>query len=345
MADAGSVRHRLETAVVVLSWFVLNISMGSLTKWTYLFGQVCVLGDDCIAYKFPLAITVVHMFFSWGFCGFYLRYLRPPPEGAPKPGWSLRRQMNKIAPLAACFAMSVAMGNLSLKYIFPSFNQMLGAMSPIITVIIAVATMGKRYNMWTWVSMPIICGGLILCSVEEINFDALGCFYATGATVLRSVKSLMQGKLLVDPSEELDSVSLLFYMAPWAGAFLWMASLASEGMAPVTIFWRYSFAGELLPTSGIPNLVGLLVISGLNACFLNIANFLVTKYTSPVTLQVLGNVKSCLAIAISVMIFRNPLLPSQGIGVAICLGGVWLYNNRGGAARKPAVAAGAGPGP
>eukprot|EP00913_Durusdinium_trenchii_P035515 g33235.t1 len=42
----------------------------------------------------------------------------------------------------------------------------------------------------------------------------------------------------------------------------------------------------------------LLVLSGLNACLLNIANFLVTSYTSPVTLQVLGNVKSCLSIAV-----------------------------------------------
>ena len=40
---------------------------------------------------------------------------------------------------------------------------------------------------------------------QELNFNALGAFYATGATVLRAVKSLIQGRLL-SPSHTLDSV-------------------------------------------------------------------------------------------------------------------------------------------
>merc|ERR1711865_1123001 len=68
----------------------------------------------------------------------------------------------------------------------------------------------------------------------------------------------------------------------------------------------------------------------MNACLLNITNFLVTAYTSPVTLQVLGNVKSCLSIVVSVAIFGNALRPLQGLGVVICLVGVWLYQRHGG---------------
>lgn len=33
---------------------------------------------------------------------------------------------------------------------------------------------------------------------EELNFNALGAFYATGATILRAVKSLIQGRQLSD---------------------------------------------------------------------------------------------------------------------------------------------------
>ena len=40
-------------------------------------------------------------------------------------------------PLSLCFALSVAMGNLSLKYIYPSFNQMLGpALTPSWAVVV-----------------------------------------------------------------------------------------------------------------------------------------------------------------------------------------------------------------
>merc|ERR1719254_369125 len=153
-----------------------------------------------------------------------------------------RQQLEKIAPLAICFALSVAMGNLSLKYIYPSFNQMLGAMSPLITVLMAVIFQQKRYNGWTWLSMPVICGGLVLCSAKEVNYNHLGALFATGATVLRSAKSIMQGKLLTG-SDKLDSVTLLFYMAPWAAVLLFALAAFSEGMEPSSYYsWLQKIA-------------------------------------------------------------------------------------------------------
>merc|ERR1712107_107550 len=82
-------------------------------------------------------------------------------------------------------------------------------------------------------------------------------------------------------------------------------------------------------STGVSNVVFLLVTSGFNACLLNVSNFLVTSYTSALTLQVLGNVKSCMSIGISVLIFRNYMSWAQAFGVAICLCGVWLYNKCG----------------
>jgi len=163
----------------------------------------------------------------------------------------------------------------------------------------------------------------MLCSVLEINFHLLGSVCVLAATTLRSLKSIMQGELLSDPADKLDAVSLLFYMAPHAGAMLIIVSLLTEGLHPFTIFFEGS------PT-GILNVVTLLALGGTNACLLNIANFLVTSYTSPVTLQVLGNVKSCISIVISVLIFHNQLRFMQGLGVAICLFGVHVYERKGG---------------
>mmetsp|Transcript_41773 Transcript_41773/g.87218 ORF Transcript_41773/g.87218 Transcript_41773/m.87218 type:complete len:186 (-) Transcript_41773:179-736(-) len=119
------------------------------------------------------------------------------------------------------------MGNLSLKYIYPSFNQMLGSMSPLITVLLAVVMQQKHFPLKTWLSMPVICVGLAVCSAKELNFNALGAFYASGATVLRAVKSLIQGRLL-STSHQMDSVTLLYYMAPWAAMWLTLIMLFME---------------------------------------------------------------------------------------------------------------------
>eukprot|EP00929_Paragymnodinium_shiwhaense_P000813 TRINITY_DN101019_c0_g1_i1.p1 TRINITY_DN101019_c0_g1~~TRINITY_DN101019_c0_g1_i1.p1 ORF type:complete len:369 (-),score=61.95 TRINITY_DN101019_c0_g1_i1:347-1381(-) len=327
--------NRLWTLFFVLSWFALNISMANVAKWLFMYGEICD-GDRCHKYDYPLSMTAFDVCIGRFLSDIYLRIWLPD-----RPRLSLGQQLRQIAPLGACFALSIGMGNLSLKYIFPSFNQMIGASSPLITFLMAIAT-GKRYNMWTWLSMPIICGGLATCVTQEVNFHFFGALSCVGAAVLRGVKSIVQARLLSGESgqRKLDSVELLYYMSPYAALVLALFAFAMEGTSPVTLL-----AGSLFSPSatGVWRVVALLLLTALNAWFLSVANFLVTHHTSAVTLQVLGNVKTCLSILISVTIFRNAIQMSQCLGVVSCLLGVWLYSSRGKAiAAEKAQAAGEG---
>ena len=40
-------------------------------------------------------------------------------------------------------------------------------MSPLITVLLAVVMQQKRFPLKTWLSMPVICVGLAVCSAKE----------------------------------------------------------------------------------------------------------------------------------------------------------------------------------
>ncbi|KAE8657340.1 hypothetical protein F3Y22_tig00116996pilonHSYRG00504 [Hibiscus syriacus] len=62
------------------------------------------------------------------------------------------------------------------------------------------------------------------------------------------------------------------------------------------------------------------------AYVVNLTNFLVTKHTSALTLQVLGNAKAALAAFVSVMIFRNPVTVMGMTGFAVTIMGVVLYS-------------------
>ena len=73
----------------------------------------------------------------------------------------------------------------------------------------------------------------------------------------------------------------------------------------------------LLPPPPLPGCVSF---------FLNLANFLVTKYTSAVALQVLGNVKVVLSIVVSLIIFGNKVSEVSVLGCVITLLGVAMYN-------------------
>lgn len=340
---ASAKQSSVSTAVVVLIWFVLNTTIMNLMKWLYLYGKICHRGE-CTYFAFPLYTTAVHMLFSWIMCLLYLFCTR-----TKIPNLSLENQIRKICPLAACFALSVGIGNLSLKYIYPSLGQMLGSGAPLVTVAMATCMTGTVYNRWTWGSMVIICSGLLLCAGNEVNFNAFGIICAVVSTVMRAAKSIIQGQLLTG-EDRLDSVVLLCYMAPYSALMLVVMAALSEGSQPpylLVVPLMESFNRNELTDSGAPESTGvlytlvLLSLTGLNACLLNISNFLVTFYTSAITLQVLGNVKNCVAIGISVLIFQNPLMPSQALGMSITLYGVYIYNQRGGKAvqAKPQEAA------
>lgn len=312
---------QLKTVLCVLAWFALNITMATVTKSLFLYGRICSEGFPCSSFEFPLTMTAFDVIVGRWLSGIYLRfYSRSEPRHL-----SLREQLREIAPMGACFGVSVGLGNLSLKYIYPSFNQMIGASSPLITVLVAVAT-GVRFNAWTWLSVPVISGGIVACVTQEVHVHFLGAASCVGAAVFRAVKTVLQARLL-SCERKLDSVELLYYMSPYAALILFAFASAVEGAEPVLMTcWRPLFAPA---TKGWTMVVCLLSLTALNAWCLSISNFLVTYYTSPVTLQVLGNVKTCLSIGVSVVIFRNPLHLSQCVGVAACLFGVWLYGRKG----------------
>jgi len=276
-------------------------------------------------------MTAVHMLFCWMVC-FVLVRIRPGAED--RVCMTFKRQIMKIAPLAICFSLSVGAGNLSLKYIYPSFNQMLSSIAPLMTVLVSVVMSGKRFNKWTWASMPVICGGLLVCGAEEVNFDVIGAACAVVATVLRAVRSVMQEQLLDAKEKDMDAVSQLYYMAPYALGFLVSMSLAFEGSDPIMFLYPYR---DGVPTTGVPQLLVLLVFSGVNACFLNLAGNLITAHMGAVMLNILGNLRGCVSIILSVAIFQNPLTPVQMVGVVVCLFGVWIYNSKGGVATPAKV--------
>jgi solute carrier family 35 protein E4 len=309
----------MDVVFYVGSWFLLNTFIGNITKTLYLRG-----------FAYPLFLTVVHMVFSWGACGIYLEAFKAgkaPEEYAASRADRKRVRPTVILPLSASFAVSVGAGNLALQYIYPSFNQMLGCTTPLITLFLAIALEGTRYNAWSYLSVTVITVGVMLCCAGEVNFHVLGLTFNMLSNVLRGVKSIVQGQLL--QGQKLDSVTLLYLMAPQTAAMLLPMSFLSEGAAP----WL-----ALVQTGTPVELWGLLTIAGMNACLLNLSQFVVTKCTSALTLQVLGSFKTIAGIIASLLWFRNEVTAPQVVGIIASVGGGSLYQQKGKKLPKPSAA-------
>ncbi|KAJ0020245.1 hypothetical protein Pint_32618 [Pistacia integerrima] len=192
-----------------------------------------------------------------------------------------------------------------------------GATTPFFTAVFACLMTFKREAWLTYVTLIPVVAGVIIATGGEPSFHLFGFIMCLGATAARALKSVLQGILLSSEGEKLNSMNLLMYMAPLAFLFLLpVALIVEEDVIGITI---------TLARQDLKFLCYLIFNSAL-AYFVNLTNFLVTKHTSALTLQVLGNAKGAVAVVVSILIFRNPVSVTGMLGYTITVAGVILYS-------------------
>lgn len=293
----------MEALPAIIAWFILNIIIGNLNGWILRSG-----------FNYPVLLTLVHMVVSWILAGLSLISCMHPGQAARPANYNVIR---KVRTLSLAFCASVACGNIALQYIYVSFAQMVTAAGPLFTIVLMYTMTGKRYSRAAYASMLPMCGGVMMCVTGELNFNFVGFLAVVAATLLRGVKSIIQGRLLTSPEDKFDSLTLLFHMSG--------CSVAPLG-AYVALCEYTALYDPLLWGDGALSRWGVVLLSGFVAFFLNLCNFVVTKKTSAVTLQVLGNVKVVISIAVSLLIFRNSISSWSVAGCIITLAGVAAYN-------------------
>lgn len=294
---------RLFTVGLVISWYASNIGVLLLNK--YLLSNY--------GFKYPIFLTMCHMTACSLLSYAAIAWMKIVPMQTVRS----RLQFVKIAALSFVFCGSVVSGNISLRYLPVSFNQAVGATTPFFTAVFAYIITVKREAWITYVTLIPVVTGVIIASGGEPSFHLFGFIMCVGATAARALKSVLQGILLSSEGEKLNSMNLLLYMAPVAVVFLLPATLIMEkNVLGITI----AHAREDV------KIVWYLLFNSSLAYFVNLTNFLVTKHTSALTLQVLGNAKGAVAVVISILIFRNPVSVTGMLGYSLTVIGVILYS-------------------
>lgn len=297
------VSGRLFTVGLVTIWYASNIGVLLLNKF--------LLSN--YGFKYPIFLTLCHMTACSLFSYIAISWLKVAPMQTIRS----RVQFLKISILGIVFCLSVVSGNISLRYLPVSFNQAIGATTPFFTAVLAYLMTRKREGWLTYVTLIPVVTGVIIASGGEPSFHLFGFIMCIGATAARAFKTVLQGILLSSEGEKLNSMNLLMYMAPVAVITLIPAALVMEqdviritialARDDVTVLW-------------------LLIFNSALAYFVNLTNFLVTKHTSALTLQVLGNAKGAVAVVISILIFRNPVSITGMAGYTLTVIGVILYS-------------------
>ncbi|KAK1306044.1 putative sugar phosphate/phosphate translocator [Acorus calamus] len=293
----------LTTALIIGSWYLSNIGVLLLNKYL-----LTIYG-----YRYPIFLTTLHMLFCSAYSSAAIRFLGL----VPLQQIVSRRQLLKIAALSAIFSASVVCGNTSLRYIPVSFNQAVGATTPFFTAVFSFLITCKKESFHVYLALLPVVLGIVVASNSEPLFHLFGFLVCLGSTAGRALKSVVQGIILTSEAEKLNSMNLLMYMAPMAAAMLLPVALYVErGVVGITIE----------KAKGDWFMVWLLIGNATVAYLVNLTNFLVTKHTSALTLQVLGNAKAAVAAVVSVLIFRNPVTVMGMTGFGVTIFGVVLYS-------------------
>ncbi|KAJ6385084.1 hypothetical protein OIU77_028310 [Salix suchowensis] len=89
---------------------------------------------------------------------------------------------------------------------------------------------------------------------------------------------------------------------------MYMAPVAVAVLVPAAYFMEGDVVGTTISLArDDKKFIFYLIFNSSLAYLVNLTNFLVTKHTSALTLQVLGNAKGAVAVVISIFIFRNPV--------------------------------------
>ncbi|XP_043716009.1 probable sugar phosphate/phosphate translocator At1g12500 [Telopea speciosissima] len=293
----------LITALIIASWYLSNIGVLLLNKYLL----------SIYGYRYPIFLTMLHMLS----CAAYSFIAIHGLQLVPFQQILSRRQFFKIAALSVIFCFSVVCGNTSLRYIPVSFNQAIGATTPFFTAVFAFLIICKKESPQVYLALVPVVFGIVISTNSEPLFHLFGFLVCIGSTAGRALKSVVQGLLLTSEAEKLHSMNLLLYMAPMAATILLPFTLYIEGNVAASTFEKAKEG---------PFIVFLLLGNATVAYLVNLTNFLVTKHTSALTLQVLGNAKAAVAAVVSVLIFRNPVTVMGMAGFAVTILGVVLYS-------------------
>ncbi|XP_061374015.1 probable sugar phosphate/phosphate translocator At3g11320 [Gastrolobium bilobum] len=298
-----SMSGRLFTVGLISFWYASNIGVLLLNK--YLLSNY--------GFKYPIFLTLCHMMACSILSYIAISWLKVVPMQTVRS----RVQFMKISSLGLIFCLSVVGGNISLRYLPVSFNQAVGATTPFFTAVFAYLMTLRRESWLTYITLIPVVTGVMIASGGEPSFHLFGFLMCIGATAARALKTVLQGVLLSSEGEKLNSMNLLMYMAPVAVAFLLPASIIMEQDV-------VGIAIQLARDDS--SITWLLIFNSALAYFVNLTNFLVTKHTSALTLQVLGNAKGAVAVVISILIFRNPVSVTGMLGYSLTVIGVILYS-------------------
>ncbi|KAL1561409.1 putative sugar phosphate/phosphate translocator [Salvia divinorum] len=294
-------KHLMLTYLYLLVYITLSSGVIMYNKW--------VLSPKYFNFPLPITLTMIHMGFS-GFVAFVL--IRVFKVVSPVK-MTFEIYATCVIPISAFFAASLWFGNTAYLFISVAFIQMLKALMPVATFLMAVLCGTDKLRCDLFLNMLLVSFGVVISSYGEIHFNVVGTVYQVTGIFAEALRLVLTQVLLQKKGLTLNPITSLYYIAPCSFVFLFVPWYLLEMPGIEVSQIRFNF--------------WIFFSNALCALALNFSIFLVIGRTSAVTIRVAGVLKDWILISLSTVIFPESAITKLNIiGYAVALCGVVMYN-------------------
>ena len=226
----------------------------------------------------------------------------------------------KMLPLAFCYAGAHSASVFSFSAGSVSFGQIVKAAEPAFAAVLSQFVYGKSVSKAKWLCLPIIIGGVILASVNELDFAVSALVSACIANLFAAIRGNENKKLM-------ETEGLKDRMGSVGNQFALTSILGFLFSIPFVLLKEGSRLGEFVDVFKNSSAVKMnLIASALWYYGYNELSTMTLKKTSPVTQSVANTAKRVIVIVGVALVLGESLDPMKLLGCAIGIGGVFLYS-------------------
>ncbi|XP_058086129.1 xylulose 5-phosphate/phosphate translocator, chloroplastic [Magnolia sinica] len=299
--SSSSKKKTLQLAIVFGLWYFQNIIFNIYNK-----KALNVFPFPWLLASFQLLAGSVWMFFLWSF------KIQPCPKISKEFIFALLGPalFHTIGHISAC---------VSFSKVAVSFTHVIKSSEPVFSVVFS-SFLGDSYPLSVWLSILPIVFGCALAAVTEVSFNPQGLWGALISNVgfvLRNIYS----KRSLQNFKQVNGLNLYGWISIMSLIYLFPVAVFVEGPLWVEGYRR---AIEIV---GKPSTFYLwVIVSGIFYHLYNQSSYQALDDISPLTFSVGNTMKRVVVIIATVLVFRNPVRPLNGLGSAIAIFGTFLYS-------------------
>ncbi|CAD7940327.1 unnamed protein product [Amoebophrya sp. A120] len=263
--------------------------------------------------------------------------------------------LREVAPMSLMTIGTGTCGMGSNLFLFPSVTEGVSMALPVFQVPLSILFVQGRENFDFWKSLPMLlslvplCFGGVLSSAGEVNFHALGMFFALAALAFRALRMLFTSVVVKRRHGQCQKrvvLDLALSIMPFNMVAVLMLSAWLEGAKPWQIVYestaaflknpQFNAASVVDPDSSkdfrifggsvvIPVLL-LILCKGACTATWYVTECLLIEKRGSVFCSVIANLNRVCCIATGLVMFQNPVSPVQMIGFVLTIGGLFAYS-------------------